>query len=270
MTFFSLRRTYPFLAVSVLALGLALPAAAQAAEQIKYLSDPVYEKMAPEDPHPMEDLVLMGEEGDARAQFILGDLYGKGKGGLPRNIKKSREWFEKSARGGYAQSFIRLAALEKRVKKPEDAYKWYTLAIDALPSGERKWAQTARDALAKEHSLTAAQIKSAKAAANAWKKAAAEAAEEAKKKAAEEKKQDKKTDADIMTDALKVEPAAGESSEAAAPAAATDAPSAASAEASAAAADASPAADNSAATTAPAAEAAPAAAPAAAAETPAP
>lgn len=263
MTFFSLRRTYPFLAVSVLALGLNLPAAAQAAEQIKYLSDPVYEKMAPEDPHPMEDLVLMGEEGDARAQFILGDLYGKGKGGLPRNIKKSREWFEKSARGGYAQSFIRLAALEKRVKKPEDAYKWYTLAIDALPSGERKWAQTARDALAKEHSLTAAQIKSAKAAANAWKKAAAEAAEEAKKKAAEEKKQDKKTDADIMTDALKVEPAAGESSEAAAPAAAP-------AEASAAAADASPAADNSAATTAPTAEAAPAAAPAAAAETPAP
>lgn len=160
MTFFSLRRTYPFLAVSVLALGLNLPAAASA-EQIKYLSDPVYEKMAPEDPHPMEDLVLMGEEGDARAQFILGDLYGKGKGGLPRNIKKSREWFEKSARGGYAQSFIRLAALEKRVKKPEDAYKWYTLAIDALPSGERKWAQTARDALAKEHSLTAAQIKSA-------------------------------------------------------------------------------------------------------------
>jgi len=263
MTFFSLRRTYPFLAVSVLALGLALPAAAQAAEQIKYLSDPVYEKMAPEDPHPMEDLVLMGEEGDARAQFILGDLYGKGKGGLPRNIKKSREWFEKSARGGYAQSFIRLAALEKRVKKPEDAYKWYTLAIDALPSGERKWAQTARDALAKEHSLTAAQIKSAKAAANAWKKAAAEAAEEAKKKAAEEKKQDKKTDADIMTDALKVEPAAGESSEAAAPAAAPAA-------ANAPAADASPAADNSAATTAPAAEAAPAATPAAAAETPAP
>lgn len=265
MTFFSLRRTYPFLAVSVLALGLTLPAAAQAAEQIKYLSDPVYEKMAPEDPHPMEDLVLMGEEGDARAQFILGDLYGKGKGGLPRNIKKSREWFEKSARGGYAQSFIRLAALEKRVKKPEDAYKWYTLAIDALPSGERKWAQTARDALVKEHSLTAAQIKSAKAAASAWKKAAAEAAE-----AAEEKKQDKKTDANIMTDALQVEPAAGESSEAAAPAAATDAPAAAPAEANAPAADASPAADNSAATTAPAAEAAPAATPAAAAETPAP
>ncbi len=265
MTFFSLRRTYPFLAVSVLALGLTLPAAAQAAEQIKYLSDPVYEKMAPEDPHPMEDLVLMGEEGDARAQFILGDLYGKGKGGLPRNIKKSREWFEKSARRGYAQSFIRLAALEKRVKKPEDAYKWYTLAIDALPSGERKWAQTARDALVKEHSLTAAQIKSAKAAASAWKKAAADAAEAAKKKAAEEKKQDKKTDANIMTDALLVEPAAGESSEAPAPAAMrADATPAA---------ETLPAADIAAAPDAastPAAEAAPAAAPATAAETPAP
>lgn len=204
MTFFAPRTVFSALAVSALALTLFAHSAA--AETIKYLSDPVYEKLAAEDPHPMEDLLLMGEEGDARAQFILGDLYGKGKGGLPRNIKKARGWFEQSARGGYAQSFIRLAALEKRVKKPEDAYKWYTLAIEALPSAERKWAQTSRDALVKEHSLTPAQTKAAKAAASAWKKAAADAADAAKKKAAD-KKGEKKTDASAPS---AIEPAAGE------------------------------------------------------------
>ncbi|MDP2205102.1 MAG: hypothetical protein Q8K65_02230 [Alphaproteobacteria bacterium] len=168
--------------------------AAPAAAQVKHLSDPVYEKMAPEDPHPMEDLLLLGKEGDTRAQFILGDLYGKGKGGLPRSVKKSREWFEKSARGGYAQSFIRLAALEKRVNKPEDAYKWYTLAIETLPSAERRWPQRARDALVKEHSLTGAQIKAARQAAQEWKKPAAPAKKDA------QKKPDKKTAAPVDTD----------------------------------------------------------------------
>lgn len=181
--------------VMALLIGGAVPAFAQ----IKHLSDPVYEKMAPEDPHPMEDLLLLGEEGDTRAQFILGDLYGKGKGGLPRSVKKSREWFEKSARGGYAQSFIRLAALEKRVNKPEDAYKWYTLAIETLPAAERRWPQRARDALVKEHSLTSAQIRAARQAAQEWKKPAPAVQKEAAPKAAP-KKNDKKTAAPADTD----------------------------------------------------------------------
>lgn len=210
-------RTYAPVFKTALAAALGVffcTAGAQA--QIKYLSDPVYEKLAPEDPHPMDDLLSLGAEGDARAQFILGDLYGKGKGGLPRNAKKSREWFEKSARGGYAQSFIRLAALEKRVGKPEDAYKWYTLAIDTLPGAERRHAQSAREALAKEHGLTAAQIRAARQAAQEWKKPPAAAAP--KKDAP--KKGDKKTaapaDVTIDTAALaetpeNLEPAAGDS-----------------------------------------------------------
>src|SRR6218665_1621388 len=143
-----------YLGAVCIAAWTAACASAPAMADIKYLSDPVYEKMASEDPHPMEDLLVLGDEGDARAQFILGDLYGKGKGGLPRNIGKARTWFEKSASGGYVQSFIRLAALEKRVNKPEDAYKWYTLAIETLPSSEKKWAQNARDTLVKEQNLT--------------------------------------------------------------------------------------------------------------------
>jgi len=198
---------------------LFFAAEAQAEKQIRYLSDPVYERMAAEDPHPMEDLLTLGAEGDTRAQFILGDLYGKGKGGLPRSVKKSRDWFEKSARGGYAQSFIRLAALEKRVNKPEDAYKWYTLATETLPAAERKWAQKARDALVKEYKLTSAQVKVARQAAQEWKKPPAP--KDPPKKDAR-KKPEKKTDAAPLTGSAqtdtaaaapepdKIEPAAGD------------------------------------------------------------
>jgi TPR repeat protein len=184
----------PVTPLPCLLIAALLFCAAPASAQIKHLSDPVYEKMAPEDPHPMEDLLLLGKEGDTRAQFILGDLYGKGKGGLPRSVKKSREWFEKSARGGYAQSFIRLAALEKRVKKPEDAYKWYTLAIETLPAAERRWPQRARDELVKEHGLTTAQIRAARQAAQEWKKPAAPDKKDAQKKT------DKKTAAPVDSD----------------------------------------------------------------------
>lgn len=230
-----------YLSTICIAALTAAFACAPAMADIKYLQDPVYEKMAAEDPHPMEDLLIMGDEGDSRAQFILGDLYGKGKGGLPRNIGKSRSWFEKSASAGYVQSFIRLAALEKRVNKPEDAYKWYTLAIETLPSGEKKWAQTARDALVKEQNLTPDQIKAAKKAAQDWKKAAHEAEkaartareQKAKEEAAKQdasKQPEKKTDAGTTAPAAApapavVEPAAGEAPAAdAAAAAAADAP----------------------------------------------
>ncbi len=223
------KKIYPgTICMAMLALAFA---SAPAMAEIKYLSDPVYEKMASEDPHPMEDLLLLGEEGDTRAQFILGDLYGKGKGGLPRNIGKARAWFEKSATGGYVQSFIRLAALEKRVNKPEDAYKWYTLAMETLPPGEKKWAQNARDALVKEQNLTPDQIKAAKKAAQDWKKAtqeaekAARAARElkAKEDAAKQdasKQPEKKTDAGavIPAGAPAVEPAAGDEAAVATPA----------------------------------------------------
>lgn len=202
-------KTFSFglVCASALLCGLAaLPAQAE----IKYLSDPVYEKLAAEDPHPMDDLLQLGAEGDSRAQYILGDLYSKGKGGLPRHTGKARDWFEKSARGGYVQSFIRLAALEKRVNKPEDAYKWYTLAIETLPSSEKKWPQTARDALVKEVKLTPDQIKAAKKAAQDWKKASIDANKAAQEPQPEDKKPGKKTDAAPAAAPLSViEPAAG-------------------------------------------------------------
>src|SRR5205807_2654695 len=82
-----------------------------AAGGIHYYEDPVYVKINKDDQHPMDDLITLAAEGDARAQFILGDLYSKGKGGLAKNRVKARYWFEISARHGFTPSFVRLGAL---------------------------------------------------------------------------------------------------------------------------------------------------------------
>jgi TPR repeat protein len=137
---------------------------------IDYHSDPVYKPLNSEDHHPMEDMVMLAEQGDARAQFILGDLFAKGKGGFGKDIKKARHWFETSARNGYSFSFIRLAALEKRAKRPVAAYKWYTLAIETLYGKSRDWAHDARDHLADDNKLTAEEISRAKQELAAWKR----------------------------------------------------------------------------------------------------
>jgi len=169
----------PLFCTALLALLLAAPAARADAEKIKYLSDPPYETMAAEDPHPMDDMKALAKDGDLRAQFILGDLYSKGKGALKKDLKMARYWFEQSAYHGYGFSFIRLAALDKRAKKPEEAYKWYTLCMEKMRGAEHKWCDKSRDELVKSAKMTREQIKSAKKKAASWfkdKKAELEAA----------------------------------------------------------------------------------------------
>jgi len=129
---------------ALLTLCLAAPAVA---DGIKYYEDPVYVKMSKDDPHPMQDLLDLADQGDSRAQFILGDLYGKGKGGLGKNQVKSRFWFETAARNGYTMGFVRLAAMAKRERDLTAAYKWYTLDIDHASGKERHWSEDRRDEL---------------------------------------------------------------------------------------------------------------------------
>lgn len=111
---------------------------ATAKADIPYHQDPVYKEIHGDDQTPMDDIIDYAKTGDVRAQFILGDLYAKGKGGLPQNTKEARRWFEESASHGYAHSFIRLAALAKRENKPVEAWKWYTLAIDSLDDTDKR------------------------------------------------------------------------------------------------------------------------------------
>lgn len=136
---------------------------------VRYYEDPVYKQLAPEDPHPMEDLVNLADQGDTRAQFIIADLYGKGKGGLGKNQVKSRYWFETAARKGYTMAFIRLAAMAKRNKDYVAAYKWYSLSMDDGTSRERKWSEKARDRLVKDAKMSKNDIRAAREDLKNWK-----------------------------------------------------------------------------------------------------
>lgn len=164
---------------------LFLPAAQAVAETIKYYQDPIYQKISPQDGHPMNDLIKLAEGGDVRAQFILGDLYAKGKGGLSPSKVKARDWFETSARSGFFASFIRLAALAKREEKPVEAYQWYTLCLESYGHGkEQTHCTAARDAVMADFSMSKEQIAAAKKAAQSWKKQAQDIRKEERRKEA--------------------------------------------------------------------------------------
>lgn len=176
-----------FLSAVFILILAATPAIAQS---IEYFEDPVYQSLNAGDHHPMEDMILLAENNDLRAQYILGDLYSKGKGGFVKNEKKAKEWFEKSAMNGYPFSFIRLAAMAKRKNRPVEAYQWYTLGLDYLDrSADRKWVSEARKTLAERKKLTPEEIKKATDGARTWERQKAEEMrkirEEARVKAAE-------------------------------------------------------------------------------------
>ena len=160
---------------------------------LKYYSDPVYKKLNDEDHHPMDDMRSLAEQGDVRAQFILGDLFSKGKGGYAKDVKEARRWFEESAIHGYSYSFIRLAAISKREKKYMEAWQWYTLAIRYLDDDSmREYAVRARNELAESRELTEEEMDKARENIRAWEdtrssRLEAEEKDEKKKTAALEK-----------------------------------------------------------------------------------
>lgn len=175
-----------FLAIFALGLIAVIATPALAQSKIIYYQDPVFERVSEGDSHPMEEIINLSEKGDVRAQYILGDMYAKGKGGLLRNEKKGQQWFEASAKGGYYPSFIRLAALAKRHKDNVEAYQWYSLCTDHyISSKDQKHCSKSRDKLG----LSSDEIKKAKKDAIAWK---SERIKEMKQQAEEKKLQDRR------------------------------------------------------------------------------
>jgi hypothetical protein len=133
--------------IALCCLVFAAPVAK--ASGIRYLEDPVYTPLNKDDPLPMEDLMTLASDGDARAQYILGDLYSKGKGGLARNRVKAHYWFEISARHGYTPAFIRLAALAKHNRDYVLACQWYKLDADNSKGKEQAWSKSELQRLSK-------------------------------------------------------------------------------------------------------------------------
>jgi hypothetical protein len=75
----------------------------------------------------IDELQKRAQQGDASAQYYLGDAYYYGKG-VPQDDKKAGEWFLKAAAQGHAAAQHRLALCfwnGKGVPKdPERAFKW--------------------------------------------------------------------------------------------------------------------------------------------------
>ncbi len=158
---------------------LATPAAAENAEKkaLTYYEDPVYKPISDGDEHPMSELLDLAEKGDTRAQFILGDLYAKGKGGLVKSEEKGAQWFTESAKNGYGPSFIRLAALAKRRGDHVAAWSWYDLGSSYAGGKDGRYAARARDALERDTQLSDADISAARQLSSDFRRARDEAEE---------------------------------------------------------------------------------------------
>ncbi len=158
-----------YLYALLMCLAMAAGTATAAQAELKYYPDPAYHKLNSDDPHPMDEMIDLAKQGDARAQFILGDMYEKGKGGLEKDMKESRHWFEESAVHGYSHSFIRLAALAKHEDNPVEAWQWYTLAINSFDSGDaQQFVIKARHDLVETAELSRDDIWEARKAVDAW------------------------------------------------------------------------------------------------------
>lgn len=158
-------------------------------QAMTYFQDPVFVKPNDETPHPLGEIMDLAANYDVRAAFILGDLYEKGKGGLPKNAALSREWFEKSAMSGYAMSFVRLAAKAKKEKNLLDAYQWYSLGLDYFkPGAHRSYIVRARNELIKEAGLGRDDLRQADKAMTLWRKKQREWQAEMRRAEAAEKK----------------------------------------------------------------------------------
>ena len=74
---------------------------------------------------------IQAEQGDARAQNLLGDLYAKGKG-APQDYSLAAKWYRQAAEKGLAAAQGNLAALYAAGAgvniDPTEAVKWYRLA----------------------------------------------------------------------------------------------------------------------------------------------
>jgi len=81
------------------------------------------------------------DEGDARAQFILGTMYNEGKG-VKQEYKKAVEFYQKSANQGHAEAQLNLGFMYyngQGVKKDKiKAYHWWMKAAkQGIPQAQK-------------------------------------------------------------------------------------------------------------------------------------
>ncbi len=114
----------------------------------------------------------LAKQGDAKAQYNLGLMYGNGEG-VPQDYARAVKWYRMAApEQGNAGAQNNLGVMyDKGLGVPQDyaqAHMWYNLAASRFPPGEhRDRAVNNRDIIAKR--MTPAQISEAQKLAREWK-----------------------------------------------------------------------------------------------------
>jgi uncharacterized protein len=114
----------------------------------------------------------LADQGNARAQFSIGQMYYIGQG-VPRDNTKADGWYRKAADQGfdYAQFNLGVAYEDGGLGVPQDyalAYMWFNLASSPATNTDlRQMAVENRDKVAAK--MTPAQIAEAQRMAREWK-----------------------------------------------------------------------------------------------------
>ncbi len=118
----------------------------------------------------LRELRPLAEQGNAGAQYNLGNMYRKGLG-VPQDYAEAARWYRKAAEQGNAEAQFNLGSMYYHgYGVPQDyvqAHMWYKLATSKIPPGEgRDLAVKNRDRVAKR--MTPAQISEAQKLAREW------------------------------------------------------------------------------------------------------
>jgi TPR repeat protein len=110
------------------------------------------------------------DQGDAVAEFLLGNQYANGKG-VPQDFTEAMVWFQRAAEQGHAVAKLYLGVMYAEGRGvPQDyvrAHMWFSLAA---AQGEQSSAKTLVDMA--ERKMTPAQIAEAQKFAREWRPAA--------------------------------------------------------------------------------------------------
>jgi TPR repeat protein len=150
----------------IIVAGVALASArAAAADYLTGLEH--YQKKEYKDAHG--ELLPGAAAGDARAQFLIGEMYYAGQY-LQQDASAAAQWYQKAAEQGHAHAQLTLARMLSRgTDVPRDliaAYQWASLGAHRVDGQMREKALHFSDTLAVL--LKEAELKRAKAAIAAW------------------------------------------------------------------------------------------------------
>ena len=115
---------------------------------------------------------LAGDQGDATAQFYLGLMYAEGRG-VPQNYAEAARWYRLAAERGDAPAQYNLALFlakgEVGAADNASAYFWFNLAAARFPNGDPRRSAAAAQRDLMASRMTAGELAAAQRWAREWK-----------------------------------------------------------------------------------------------------